>query len=64
MILKSYEVENNINNISKFNLILIYGENIGLKDSLKKKIIELHRNSEIINLYQRTCPKIKIILQK
>ena len=37
MILKSYELENNINNIIKFNLILIYGENIGLKESLKKK---------------------------
>ncbi len=62
MILKSYEVENNINNISKFNLILIYGENIGLKDSLKKKIIELHRNSEIINLYQEDLSKNKNIL--
>ena len=61
MILKSYEVENNINNISKFNLILIYGENIGLKDSLKK-IIELHRNSEIINLYQEDLSKNKNIL--
>jgi len=38
MILKSYEVENNIQRILKYKLILIYGENIGLKEVLKKKI--------------------------
>ena len=37
MIIKSFEIENNINNIFKFNFILIYGENIGLKEALKKK---------------------------
>ncbi len=37
MILKSFEVENNINSLLKFKFILIYGENIGLKETLKKK---------------------------
>ena len=37
MILKSYLVENNIDLI-KHNLTLIYGENIGLIDQLKKKL--------------------------
>ena len=36
MILKSYEVENNISNALKFKFLLIYGENIGLKEVLKK----------------------------
>ena len=35
MILKSFEVENNIEN-EQYKLILIYGENIGLKEVLKK----------------------------
>ena len=37
MILKSFQIENNIKNILKFKFILIYGENVGLKDTLKKK---------------------------
>ena len=62
MILKSYELENNINNIIKFNLILIYGENIGLKESLKKKIISINKKSEVINLYQEDLLKNKKVL--
>ena len=42
MILKSFEIENNIKNILKYKFVLIYGENIGLKDILKKKIIQLN----------------------
>ena len=38
MIFKSFEVENNINIISKFKCILIYGENIGLKEGIKKNL--------------------------
>ena len=37
MIIKSFEIENNIKNISKYKFMLIYGENIGLKEALKKK---------------------------
>ena len=36
MILKSYELENNIQKIIQYKFILIYGENIGLKETLKK----------------------------
>ena len=36
MIFKSFEIENNIKNLVKFKFILIYGENIGLKEDLKK----------------------------
>ena len=37
MILKSFEIENNIKNIMKFNFVLVYGENVGLKTNLKKE---------------------------
>ena len=62
MIVKSFEIEKNINIISKFKLILIYGENIGLKDSLKKKIIEFNKKAEIINLYQEDFTKNQKVL--
>ncbi len=57
MILKSFQIENNIKNILKFKFILIYGENVGLKDTLKKKIIKLDNKAEIINLYQDDIAK-------
>ena len=37
MISKSYLLESNINQIDK-NLILFYGENLGLKNDFKSKI--------------------------
>ena len=37
MILKSFEIENNIKSILPFKFVLIYGENIGLKEAFKKK---------------------------
>ena len=63
MILKSFEIENNIQNLLKYKFILIYGENIGLKEILKKKIIETRKKSEIINLYQEDISKNKNIIQ-
>ena len=36
MILKSYLVEKDINLLNQ-NIVLLYGENFGLKDDLKKK---------------------------
>ncbi len=62
MILKSFEIENNIKNIIKFNFILIYGENVGLKDVLKKKIISLYKDIEIINLYEEDITKNKDVI--
>ena len=62
MIVKSFEIEKNINIISKFKLVLIYGENIGLKDSLKKKLIIFNKEAEIINLYQEDFTKNKKVL--
>ena len=52
MILKSYIVEQNFNDIVKYKSVLFYGENNGIKDDLKEKIIETNKNAEIINLFQ------------
>ena len=51
MIYKSYLIENNINNIDK-NLILFYGENLGLKNEFKKQIKLDNKNAEIITFTQ------------
>ena len=62
MILKSYELERDIKKILNFKSILIYGENVGLKQSFKKKIINLYKNSDILNIYQEDFTKNKNIL--
>ena len=62
MLFKSFEVENNIEKILKFKFILLYGENIGLKEVLKKKIINSNNNADIINLYQEDLAKNKNVL--
>ncbi len=62
MIFKSFEIENNIEKILKFKFILLYGENIGLKEILKKKIINYSNDADIINLYQEDLTKNKNVL--
>ena len=62
MIFKSFEIENNIKNILRYKFILIYGENIGLKEELKKKIINANTKAEIINLYQEDVSRNKEII--
>ena len=61
MILKSYELENNIQKIIQYKFILIYGENIGLKETLKKNIVASNKKAEVINLYQEDISKNKKI---
>lgn len=62
MILKSYLVENNLKSLDKYKFILFYGENIGLKSQLKKKISERINDVDIISLYQEDISKNKDIL--
>ena len=62
MILKSYEVENNIGSAFKFKFILIYGENIGLKEVLKKKLINFNKETEIVNIFQEDISRNKSII--
>ena len=40
MIIKSYEVQRKILSLKKYNLFLLYGENLGLKKDIKKFIKE------------------------
>lgn len=51
MIYKSYLIEQNIEKL-KEKLILFYGENLGLKNDLKKKILFKNKDAEIINFFQ------------
>ena len=56
MIIKSYEVQKNKSNFSKYNFFLLYGENLGLKKDIRKFIktgIEQgSNNAEILFLYE------------
>ena len=56
MISKSYLLENNIDQIDK-NLVLFYGENLGLKDDFKKKIKLNNKKIKIINFTQEEILK-------
>jgi len=62
MILKSFEIEKNIQKIIPYKFILIYGENTGLKETLKKNIVTLNKKAEVINLYQEDINKNKNII--
>ena len=56
MIIKSYEVQKNQSNLSKYNFFLLYGENFGLKKDLKdiiKLVIGQKNDSlEILSIYE------------
>ena len=56
MIAKSYEIEKNPTKFSNFNLFLLYGENYGLKQDIKKSIksevTKKDSDSEFLNLYE------------
>ncbi len=61
MIYKSYILEQNINAI-KEKIVLFYGENLGLKNDLKTKIINNNNNSEILRYTQEDLIKNEHIL--
>ena len=63
MLFKSYQIENNINNL-RTNLNLFYGENVGLKDEFKNKIEEDSAGSEVIRLNEEEVLKNKNLLEK
>ena len=56
MILKSYEIEKKIPNLSIHNFFLLYGENVGLKKDIKNKIkTEMNKtesSGEFLSLYE------------
>ena len=56
MIVKSYEVQKNISNLSKYNFYLLYGENFGLKkdirDIIKTAVKQKNDSIEMLSLYE------------
>ena len=56
MIIKSYEVQKNSSNLSKYNFYLLYGENVGLKNDIRDiiKIATKQKDDkiEILSLYE------------
>ncbi len=62
MIFKSYLVENDLSLLKNKNIILLYGENTGLKDDLKKSIIENNKEREVIKLTQDEILKNNFLL--
>lgn len=58
MIYKSFLIEKNFSLI-KENIVLFYGENIGLQDELKQKIKKRYENASILNFEQDEIIKKK-----
>ena len=64
MILKSFLIEKNISQIDQFNLNLIYGENLGLKDDIKSLIKTHYKGFEQISFNQDEIIKNKKLLSE
>ena len=62
MIIKSYIAEKNLNQIDKFSSVLFYGENQGLKKDFKEKLRNIHKECEILNLFQDEIIKNKSVI--
>ena len=56
MIYKSYLIEKNINLLEN-NIVLFYGENLGLKNTFKNHIKKFEKEAEIVNFYQEDILK-------
>ena len=56
MIIKSYEVKNNLENFLKYSLFLLYGENVGLKKDIrnliKQKLKQKKSNLDFLVLHE------------
>lgn len=62
MILKSYIIEKDLNILDKYQAVLMYGENEGIKDDVRNKLKTKNKNSEIINFFESEIIKNKNIL--
>tara|TARA_Y100001935_G_scaffold164914_1_gene135649 strand:- start:36 stop:1022 length:987 start_codon:yes stop_codon:yes gene_type:complete len=62
MIYKSYILEKNVNSINE-KITLFYGVNLGLKNDLKTKIVQLNKNFEILRYSQDDLLKDKALLE-
>tara|TARA_B100000767_G_scaffold161808_1_gene151856 strand:- start:17637 stop:18644 length:1008 start_codon:yes stop_codon:yes gene_type:complete len=62
VILKSYIIEKDLTILDKYQAVLLYGENDGIKDTVKSKLKLLNKNTEIINFFESEIIKNKNIL--
>ena len=62
MILKSYIVEQNLKILDKYQAVLMYGENEGIKDSIKIKLKKNNKDSEAIIFFEEEILKNKDLL--
>ena len=64
MILKSYIVEQNIEILSEYQSVLLYGENEGIKEDIKNKLKIFNQDAEIIIFFENDIIKDSNILNK
>jgi len=62
VILKSYIIEKDLNILDKYQAVLMYGENEGIKDDVRNELKAKNKNSEIINFFENEIIKNKNIL--
>lgn len=62
MIVKSYILEQNIHTAQTYKSILFYGENDGIKDDFKKKLIKEKKEFEVIKFFQDELLKNETLL--
>jgi len=62
VILKSYIVEQNIKILESYQATLIYGQNDGIKDDIKKALINQNKSFEILNFFEQEILKDKDII--
>ena len=62
MILKSYIVEQNLNILDKYQAVLMYGENEGIKENIKIKLKKNNKDSEAIIFFEEEILKNKDLL--
>ena len=62
MIVKSYILEQNIYTAQTYKSILFYGENDGIKDDFKKKLIKEKKEFEVIKFFQDELLKNETLL--
>ena len=63
MQIKSYVIEQNISKLNK-NINLFFGENLGLKSELKKKLQNLYIKERIIRLNQEDVLKNNLLISE
>ena len=62
MILKSYIVEQNINILSTYKAVLLYGENNGIKEDIKNEVKKRNGDIKVINFFQEDLIKARDVL--